>query len=254
MPTGAACSEECGVWLVPSDPRRRHIRAYERAHGIPDRWDWAACTVWGVFQAYDQLQHGQCAVDTLNALIACMRWIGDETARTVLAMAPLLGLSREAHLDPFLADNTNAISEPEGPARPSHRFVSHKRHTRRLRQRLRACMGWMDARVSAPPEWSRRYRADDDTFGMVLRSGPMIWPGAVDNLLEIPPSQELLEITWLKAHLLRRVLPVHMRNIINEFTAWRLLPCAMALHPRVGDASALGALGEDLLRLVLEYV
>ena len=36
--------------------------------------------------------------------------------------------------------------------------------------------------------------------------------------------------------------------MIDEFTAWKFLFCAMALHPRVGRGSPLGNVGSDQLR------
>jgi hypothetical protein len=43
-------------------------------------------------------------------------------------------------------------------------------------------------------------------------------------------------------------------DVLDELRAWKILQCAMALHPRIGHGSLLGLLGEDLVRKVVKVM
>jgi hypothetical protein len=45
-----------------------------------------------------------------------------------------------------------------------------------------------------------------------------------------------------------------VRDILDEIRAWKTLQCALALHRRLGARSLLGALGEDLVRIVVKLL
>ena len=42
-----------------------------------------------------------------------------------------------------------------------------------------------------------------------------------------------------------------IRDMMDEFSAWRILVCAMALHPRMGRESPLMLLGDDLMKTII---
>ncbi len=44
-------------------------------------------------------------------------------------------------------------------------------------------------------------------------------------------------------HFLMESIQVEIQDIIDEFTAWTILRCSMALHPRLGGNSILRSLG-----------
>jgi len=45
-----------------------------------------------------------------------------------------------------------------------------------------------------------------------------------------------------------------MEDVHHELVGWRMLPCAMALHKRLGKASLLGLIGSDVMKLVLDFI
>jgi hypothetical protein len=53
-----------------------------------------------------------------------------------------------------------------------------------------------------------------------------------------------------EVHFLMESIQVEIQDMIDEFTAWKILCCSMALHPRLGGNSVLRSLGCDLMRMV----
>lgn len=49
-------------------------------------------------------------------------------------------------------------------------------------------------------------------------------------------------------------IEAELQDMIDEFNAWKFILCAMALHPRVGKGSFLGAVGADVVKLILDGV
>ena len=45
-----------------------------------------------------------------------------------------------------------------------------------------------------------------------------------------------------------------VRDILDEIRAWKALQCALALHRRLGGASLLGSVGEDVVRIVVKML
>lgn len=44
------------------------------------------------------------------------------------------------------------------------------------------------------------------------------------------------------------------QELYLEMTMWRKLPCAMALHPRLGEGSKFGWLSQDMMKMVIKFV
>ena len=45
-----------------------------------------------------------------------------------------------------------------------------------------------------------------------------------------------------------------MEDVHHELVGWRMLPCAMALHKRLGGSSLLGVVGMDVMKCILEFI
>jgi hypothetical protein len=45
-----------------------------------------------------------------------------------------------------------------------------------------------------------------------------------------------------------------MEDVHHELVGWRMLPCAMALHKRLGGSSLLRVVGMDVLKCILEFI
>ena len=60
--------------------------------------------------------------------------------------------------------------------------------------------------------------------------------------------------TALKAAGILWALEQETSDIYNDLTSWKALPCAMALHNRLGKDSWLGMMGEDVMKLVFNFV
>jgi hypothetical protein len=82
-------------------------------------------------------------------------------------------------------------------------------------------------------------------FGSV-RCSPTSW------FDEITPGS--LVNSALKGYILGSILPDEIEEMLHRFHAWRKHTCLLALHPRAGAASALHALGPDLLKMILDMI
>lgn len=113
-----------------------------------------------------------------------------------------------------------------------------------------------DSRRSEPPELSRlnhRIRVLNDSmkkmeylcFNKKHLTDVLLWSSNVDNY----SICEMMTIAGIMVEFNEN----EVCGMLCEFRAWRILPCAMSLHSRLGKNSLLGLLGQDLIIRYLSH-
>ncbi len=59
-------------------------------------------------------------------------------------------------------------------------------------------------------------------------------------------------ILMARLHCIMESIEAEIQDMIDEFSAWKIFLCSMALHPRLGERSIMRSLGCDLMKLVFK--
>ena len=189
------------------------------------------------------------ASSIIKNYISVVRYIHTQMMDTVMRIAKIHGIEQEiASEDDFIAYR---MKRPSTTKKPYHLHISMSSagggNLNNIIQRLELEEHVEGLQIFPVKSWSvlpfQRYQVSKVDFNRLFMDREMLGNNIDSICYDAFGIARMLESS-----------AEEMEDLHHELVGWRMLPCAMALHERLGGSSLLGIVGMDVMKFIMKFI